>query len=138
MREMSSFIWNYPSKLISANYSRRQSLVFCNTDSANIKSILWPDWICMRVVPLYRPWTKHQTLSVYDFLMSDFNIWKDFKVLSRFIQKWNQPPSCSDHCSYRILSSNWLACVNLLKKSTKGLHYFGLGYRTLEYCTHEP
>ncbi len=25
------------------------------------------------------------------FLMSDFNIWKDFKVPSRFIQKWNQP-----------------------------------------------
>ncbi len=40
-----------------------------------------------------------------DFLGSLLNIWKDFEVLSRFIQNWIQPPACSDHGLYRILSS---------------------------------
>jgi hypothetical protein len=30
----------------------------------------------------------------FDFFNSLLNIWKDFKVLNRFIQKWIQPPAC--------------------------------------------
>jgi hypothetical protein len=30
-------------------------------------------------------------------VLSVLNILKDFKVLSRFIQKWIQPPACSEH-----------------------------------------
>ncbi len=40
----------------------------------------------MRVVPLDRPWKEHQRLYVLNFLISLLNIWKDFKILSRFIQ----------------------------------------------------
>jgi hypothetical protein len=42
---------------------------------------------------------------------------------------------------YRILSSYWLAHFYLLKKSAKGLHYFGLDCWMLEffkYSIHEP
>ncbi len=107
------------------------------------KGTVQPHWIWMRVipVPLDKPWKGHQPLHVFDFLFSDLNIWKDFKVLSRFIQKWIQPPACSDHGLYRILSSFGVAQFYLLKKSTKGLHYFGLDCGMLKffwYSTHEP
>ncbi len=72
------------------------------------------------------------------FLISILNIWKDFKVLSCFIQKWIQPLACSDHDLDWILSSYWLAHFYLLKKSAKRLHYFGLDCGMLEYFTHEP
>ncbi len=49
----------------------------------------------LRVVPLDRPWKGHESPYVSDFLISVLNIWKDFKVLSRFIQKWIQHPACS-------------------------------------------
>ncbi len=51
---------------------------------------------------------------------------KDFKVLSRFIQKSLQPSASSAHGWYRILSSYWLAQFYLMKKSAKVLLYFGL------------
>jgi hypothetical protein len=42
------------------------------------------------------------------FLILIMNIWEEFKVLSRFIQKCTQPPACWDHSLFRILSSYWL------------------------------
>jgi hypothetical protein len=77
-----------------------------------------------------------------NFLISVLNVWKDLKVLSRFIQKWIQPPACWDHGLYRILSSYWLAQFYLLKKSALGLqlHYFDLDCGMLlffKYSTHE-
>jgi hypothetical protein len=73
----------------------------------------------MRVVPLDRPWKGHQPLYIFDFLTSHLNIWKDFKILSRFIQKWIQPPACTDHGLYRNLSSYWLAHFYLMKNPPK-------------------
>ncbi len=52
------------------------------------------------------------------------NIWNDFKVLSRFMQKWIHPPACSDHGLHRILSSYWLAHCYLMRKSTKVQIFF--------------
>ncbi len=81
----------------------------------------------MRVVPLNRPWKGHQPLQVFDFWISVLNIWKDFKVLSRFIQKLIRPPGCSDYGLYRIRSSYWLAHFYLLKNPPKGYTiWFGL------------
>ncbi len=83
----------------------------------NLSGILWfiiwklwnieryRNWICLRVVPLDRPWNGHQPLWVFDFLISVLNIWNAFKALSCFIQKLIQPPACSYHSLYRILSS---------------------------------
>ncbi len=92
-----------------------------------LKCTVRPDWICMKVVPWDRPW------KILDFLISLLNIWKNFKVLSRFIQKWIQPPACSDYVLYRILSSYWLAHFYLMKKSAKVLHYSGLDCGMLEF-----
>ncbi len=78
---------------------------------------------------------------VFDLLISVLNIWKDFKVLSRFIQKWIQHPACLDPGLYRILSSYWLAHFYLMKKSAKVLHYFCLDCGMLEFfknSTPEP
>ncbi len=61
------------------------------------------------------------SIQVFYFLFSVLAIWKDFKVLSSFIQQWIWPPAC------------WLAHFYLLKKSTKGLHYFGLDFGMLEF-----
>ncbi len=95
-------------------------------------STVRPDQIYMRVVPLVRPWKGLQPLQVFDFLISLLNIWKDFKVLSCFMQKWIQPPACSDQSLHRILSSYWLAHFYLMKKSAKVLLYFGLVGRMLD------
>ncbi len=54
------------------------------------------------------------------------------------MQKLIQPPACSDQGLHRILSSYWLVTFYLMKKSTKVLLYFGLGYGMLECFTHEP
>ncbi len=62
---------------------------------------------------------------------------KDFKVLSRCMQKWIQPPACSDHSLHRILSSYWLAHFYLMKKSTKVLLYFGLDCGMMEFFAYE-
>ncbi len=67
------------------------------------------------------------------FLFSVLNIWNNFKVLSHFKQKWIHTPACSDHGLYRILSSYWLVHFYLMKKSAKGLHYFGLDCGMLEF-----
>jgi hypothetical protein len=69
---------------------------------------------------LDRPWLGHQPnlywLLIFYWIL---NIWKDFKVLSCFIQKCLQPPACSGHGLYRILSSDWLAHFYVMKKSAK-------------------
>ncbi len=83
------------------------------------KGTVRPDWIWMGVVPLESPLKGHQPLYVFDFLISVLNIWNNFKVLSRFMQNWTQPPACSDHGLHRILSSYWLAHCYLIKKSPK-------------------
>ncbi len=46
-------------------------------------------------------------------------MWKDFKLLSRFMQIWIQPPACLDHGLHRILSSYWLAHFYLMKNPPK-------------------
>ncbi len=45
------------------------------------------DWIFVRVVPLDGPGKGHQPLYVFHFLILILNFRKDFKVLSRFMQK---------------------------------------------------
>ncbi len=75
------------------------------------------------------------------FLILILNIWEEFKVLSRFIQKLIQPPAGWDHGLFRILSSYWLSQFYLLKKSTKVLLYFGLDCGLLvffKYSSHKP
>ncbi len=74
----------------------------------------------------------------FDFLISLLNIWKDFKALSRFMQKIIQPPACSDYGLHRILSSYWVAYFYWMKKSAKVLLYFGLDFGMLKFFTHEP
>ncbi len=63
--------------------------------NGSLKGTVRPDWICMRVVSLESPLKAHQPLYVLNFLFWILNIWKDFKVLSRFMQKWIQPPAFS-------------------------------------------
>ncbi len=61
----------------------------------------------MRVVPLVGLEKDINRYRFFIFFISVLNIWKVFKVLSRFKQKWIKPASCSG--LYRILSSHWLA-----------------------------
>ncbi len=75
------------------------------------------------------------------FFYFDLEYLKDFKVLSRFIQKCLQPPASSAHCFYKIYFFYWRAHFYLMKKSAKVLHYFGLDCGMLEfftYSTHKP
>ncbi len=98
-----------------------------HTDFLLFKGTVWPDWIYMRVVQLDRRLEKDINLYRFvDFLISLLHIWKDFKVLSSFMQKWIQLPACSDHGLLRILSSSWLAHFYLMKKSAKVLLFLGL------------
>ncbi len=97
-----------------------------------LKGTVRPDWICMRVVSLKSPLKGHQPLYLFNFLFLILNIWKDFKVLSRFMQKWLQPPVCSDHGLHRILSCYWLAHFHLMTKSAKVHLYFGLDYGMMD------
>jgi hypothetical protein len=53
------------------------------------------------------------------FLILILNIWEEFKVLSRIIQKWFQPPACWDHGLFRILSYYWLSPFYLWKNPSK-------------------
>ncbi len=46
----------------------------------------------------------------FDFLISVLNIWKDLKVLSRFIQKLIQPPARSDHGLYICKPQSYQFC----------------------------
>ncbi len=102
------------------------------------KGTVRPDWICMRVVPLESPLKGHQPLYFFDFLISVLNIWNNFKVLSRFMQNWTQPPARSDQGLHRILSSYWLAHCYLMKNSTKVHLYFGLDCGMMKFFTYEP
>jgi hypothetical protein len=102
------------------------------------KGTVWPDWICMRVVPLESPLKGHQPLYGFDFLISVLNICNNFKVLSCFMQNWNQPPACFDHRLHRILSSYWLAHCYLMKKSTEVAFYFGLDWGMMKFFTYQP
>ena len=52
-----------------------------------IKGTVGPDRISLRVLSLDRPLKGHQPLYVFDFLILILNIWEEFKVLSRFMQK---------------------------------------------------
>jgi hypothetical protein len=92
----------------------------------------------MRVVSLESPLKAHQPLYFLNFLFLILNIWKDFKVLSRFMQKWIQPPACSDHGLHRILSSYWLAHFYLMKKSAKELLYFCLDCGMMKFFNFKP
>jgi hypothetical protein len=89
----------------------------------------------MKVVSLESSLKGHQPLYVFNFLFLILNIWLEFKVLSRFMQKWTQPPACSVHGLHRILASYWLAHFHLMKKSAKVQLYFGLGCGMIEFFT---
>ncbi len=102
------------------------------------KGTVRPDWICIRVVSLVGLLKGHQPLYVLNFIFLILNIRKDFKVLSRFMQKWIQPPACSDHGLHRILSSYGLAHLYLMKKSAKELLYFGLGCGMMKFFIFKP
>ncbi len=85
------------------------------------------DWIWMRVVPLDRPWKGHQPLQVFDFLISVLNIWKEFKVLSHFIQKIIKPPACSiTVCIESFLPIGWCTFISW-KNPPKGCWYIWFG-----------
>ncbi len=84
------------------------------------------------------PFKRTSTTICLNFLFLILNNWKDFKVLSHFMQKWIQPPAFSDHGLHRILSSYWLAHFYLMKKSTKGLLYFGLDCEMMKFFTFKP
>ncbi len=51
------------------------------------KGTVRPDWICIRVVSLENPLKGHKPLYVFNFLFLTLNIWQEFKVLSRSMQK---------------------------------------------------
>ncbi len=73
----------------------------------------------------------------FNFLISILNIWKDFKVLSRFMQKWIQPPLvlitvCIESC----LSIGWCT-FNLRKNLSKRCLIFIWICGTLEFFTQE-
>ncbi len=84
------------------------------------------------MIPLDRPWKGHQALLVYDFLILILNFWKNFKVLSRFIQKCLQPPASLAHGLYGILSSYCLATLLFDKKIrlNAALFWFGLRWNS--------
>ncbi len=111
-------------------------LTFTSSISIPILTVR-PDWIWMRVVPLESPLKGHQPLYVFDFLISVLNIWNNFKVLSRFMQNWTQPPACSDHGLHRILSSYWLAHCYLIKKIPQSGALFWCGLRN-DGCKPQP
>ncbi len=90
------------------------------------------------MVSLDRPLKGHQPLYVFDFLTLIFNIWEEFKVLSRFMQKWIQPPACSVHRLHRVLSSYWLVHFHLMKKSAKVQLFYGLYCGMMEFFAYEP
>ncbi len=92
----------------------------------------------MRVVSLESPLKGHLPLYVFNFLFLILNILQEFKVLSRSMQKWIQPPTCSVHGLHRILSSYWLAHFYLMKKSAKVLLYFGLDCGMMKFFTLKP
>jgi len=72
------------------------------------------------------------------FLFLILHILQDFKVLSRSMQKWIQPPACSDHGLHRILSSYWLAHCYLMKKSTRVQLFFGSDCGMMKFFTLKP
>ncbi len=78
------------------------------------------------------------TVYVSNFQFLILNILQDFKVLSRSMQKWIQPPTCSVHGLHRILSSYWLAHCYLMKKSTKGQLFFGSDCGMMKIFTLKP
>jgi hypothetical protein len=86
----------------------------------------------MKVVPLDIGLEKD--VNRYMFLIFLFHSWI-FEKTSKFMQKWIQPPACSDHGLHRILSSYWLAHFYLMKKSAKVLLYFVLDCGMLEFLT---
>jgi hypothetical protein len=104
------------------------NVLFAKSHLFAFKDTVRPNWICMTLVPLDSPLKRQQPLYVYNFLFLTLNIWLEFKVLSRFMQKWIQPPACSDHGLHRILSSYWLAHFHLMKKirQSAALFWFGL------------
>ena len=103
-----------------------------------IKGTVRPDWICMRVISLGSTLKGHQPLYVFNFLFLILNILQDFKVLSRSMQKWIQPPAVSVQGLHRILSSYWLAHCYLMKKSTKVQLFLGSDFGTMKFFTLKP
>ncbi len=75
---------------------------------------------------ILKPFKRTSTAICFKYFILILNIWEDFKVLSRFMQKWVQPSACLDHNLHRILSSYWLAHFHLILKSAKVHLCFGL------------
>ncbi len=87
--------WSSPSPQLDQSVERK---------TPSISSFFWVIW-------RYRPFRldlhksctigkalKRTSTSIgFRFLFLIFNIWKEFRVLSRFMQKWIQTPACLDH-----------------------------------------
>ncbi len=97
-----------------------------------------PDWICMRVVPLDRPWKGHQLLKVLDFLISVLIFEKTSKFWAASYEKMPLILLLVRITVFIILSSYWLVHFYLMKKSAKVLHHLGLDCGMLEFFNHEP
>ncbi len=61
---------------------------------ASFKGKVRPDWICMRVAPLDRPWKGHQPLYVFNFLISLLNRYVKRLQSSEPLHTKMNPTSC--------------------------------------------
>ncbi len=75
-------------------------------------------------------WIGLTSIGFWFFIL---NFWKEYKVLSLWLQKCLQSPYSLAGGLYRILSSYSLAHYYLMKKSAKVLHYFSLDCGLLEF-----
>ncbi len=103
---------------------------------SQIKGYVWPDWFCIRVVPLDMPWKEHQPLYVFFIFYFPFEYLKRLQSSEPLHTKLNPTSSLLGWRLDRILSSYWLGHVYLMKKSAKVLYYSGLDCGMLEFCTH--
>ncbi len=97
----------------------------------------------MWVVPLDRRWKGLKPLYVFDFLILLLIIWKDFKVLCRFIQNLIQPPACSDRGFYiesflPILAGALLFDNKIRQSACTILVWFAGCWNFKKYSTHKP
>ncbi len=53
-----------------------------------------PAWEWYHVIGIEKDIDRYRFFYVFILIL---NIWWEFKVLSRFMQKWIQPPACLDH-----------------------------------------
>ncbi len=119
------FMTNYLRKSTNFKIEAKKFSFLCT-----FKGTVRPDWICMRVLPLDRPWKGHQPLKVFLFFI--LNILWEFKVLSRFMQKWIQPPACLDH-SLHVLKARSFPPNRAPKMRERNQLFFGFQLVSKEF-----